>query len=527
MVDPKLNVGRQLFRNAMAGWLEMAILLTYALIGPPLLLNRIGKEGYGVWTLVGQVIAYLSIMDLGVSSSVGRFVAKYSARDDRERVSAIVSSSLFLFLVFGAAILLIAALISPYFSVFFALGTEYSGLGGRLVFLTGLGLAVSLPLRIGRGMLEGSHRFDTMYLARGLEPVVKLLLVVIIFGLAGSRNLLLLAVIAIVAMTLPDLVMCRMARRRRPYVSLRLRYVTRGTLREIWSLSLSALLVTVASLFLHQGQILAVGKIAGVSEVILFALPCVLLRYGSMVVSYVVAAFKPLASHVHSRGDQDALRELNIMGVRYSVMICLFVGVMSILFGRPVFQVWLSSGGLSERDFVTLANVLTILALGFLVGIPQEVTAKMLAGTGRHWFSATALVITSLTGFLLGVILARQTSLGIYGVALGWSFTYLIQGLAVFPVSACRVFGIRPLSYVRQAYSRPLTGGLIWACLAYGVRLTVGTESRLSLLACLLTCGIVYLVIAYFFCLDARERAHVAGLLHRAQARFRGSLLCE
>ena len=74
-----MNIFKQILKNTSAGWFEMLILFISGMAITPILIKYFGKEGYGVWLLVAQMVGYLSILDLGVSNSLGRFVAKYIA----------------------------------------------------------------------------------------------------------------------------------------------------------------------------------------------------------------------------------------------------------------------------------------------------------------------------------------------------------------------------------------------------------------------------------------------------------------
>ena len=206
-----LNISKQLFHNTIVGWFEMAILLASGLIIPPMLLASLGKEGYGVWLLVGQVTAYLPILDLGVSSSVGRFVAKYNAKKDYGGLSRIISSSMFLFLVSSIFVIIITLIIWPNFSKFFNLSQEYFNIGRWLILLTGLGIAIDFPFRIGKGILQGIHRFDLMYLFRAFGAFLRLLFIIVLFGFLKCESLIILGVLAIGITILTDVIICKYA----------------------------------------------------------------------------------------------------------------------------------------------------------------------------------------------------------------------------------------------------------------------------------------------------------------------------
>lgn len=459
-----LNISKQLFHNTIVGWFEMAILLASGLIIPPMLLASLGKEGYGVWLLVGQVTAYLPILDLGVSSSVGRFVAKYNAKKDYGGLSRIISSSMFLFLVSSIFVIIITLIIWPNFSKFFNLSQEYFNIGRWLILLTGLGIAIDFPFRIGKGILQGIHRFDLMYLFRAFGAFLRLLFIIVLFGFLKCESLIILGVLAIGITILTDVIICKYAYHKSSnIIKFKHTLVKLSSLKEIWSLSLSTLLITIAALLFNQGQILGVGKINGTETVTIYAIPVMLLTYGSMVIAYIVGAFKPMASHMQALNEKKKLQKLNIGGVKISFIISLFIAIVAIAFGYPFFNIWLhASKDLSNADFIMMSNVLTIMVIGFAIGIPQNVTAKMLSGMEKQWFVALVSLTASSVGFCVGIVLMLKTHLGLYGMALGWITVFFIKGVLVLPINACRHFNINLLNYIKQAYLPPLgTGALL------------------------------------------------------------------
>jgi O-antigen/teichoic acid export membrane protein len=514
-----LNIPKQLFRNTIVGWSEMILRIGTVIVITPLLLSRLGREGYGVWLLVGQVIIYLSIVDLGVASSISRFVAKYNAKHDHKGVSRVVNSAIFLFLLSSIAIVVCTLAIWPYFASFFDLSEEYQDTAGWLVLLTGLGLAATFPLRIGAGMLRGIHRPDLVYFLRAAGSVLKLVLIGIFFGWLRYESLILLAVINIAVTTVPSLLMCRSAYKRfAGTVKLRRQYISLPNLKEIWSLSLSAVVVTLAALLLKQGQVMCVGKIINAKTVVLYGIPVSLLVFGIRCISYVVAAFRPLASHMHALNESKRLKKLNIEGTKIAFTISLFIAVMATAFGYPLFRIWLPSQILSTQDFMVMANVLAIMAIGFAIGVPQNVTSIMLSGTDKHWFVAVVSLIASVIGLLVGVLLMASTNLGLYGMALGWASVFFIKGILIFPMSICRSLKIRLFSYIRQVYLPPLASIAILIIVVYFVRYFFEVTSLLTLLCSMALCMAVYAIAVYLICFDKKQRVAVWDLITMRKA---------
>ena len=83
--------------------LKIGILLSYtnillhAVLGfiyVPILLHYIGKSEYGLYQLMGSLIAYFSVMDFGLSATVIRFYTKYKALIDYRGMENILAVSL-------------------------------------------------------------------------------------------------------------------------------------------------------------------------------------------------------------------------------------------------------------------------------------------------------------------------------------------------------------------------------------------------------------------------------------------------
>jgi O-antigen/teichoic acid export membrane protein len=62
-------------RGLGAGYFAIAVNITYTAASTLLALHYFGKEQFGLWALAQQIAGYLMLLDLGVSSTVSRFIA--------------------------------------------------------------------------------------------------------------------------------------------------------------------------------------------------------------------------------------------------------------------------------------------------------------------------------------------------------------------------------------------------------------------------------------------------------------------
>ena len=74
-----------------------------SLVLPPFLVHRMAPAEYSAWVLILQLSAYVNMLDLGLQTAIGKFVAEYDAKGDREASHHLVSTS-FTILAVAAAI---------------------------------------------------------------------------------------------------------------------------------------------------------------------------------------------------------------------------------------------------------------------------------------------------------------------------------------------------------------------------------------------------------------------------------------
>ncbi len=142
----------------------------------------------------------------------------------------------------------------------------------------------------------------------------------------------------------------------------------------------------------------------------------------------------------------------------------------------------------------------------------------MFSGTDRQWFITGISLMTSFIGLLMGIILMAKTNLGLYGMAIGWAAVFIIRGVLILPLSACRHFRMKLISYIEQAYLPPLIPATILMLSAYMLKEIFEATSIASLAFCIALCIGVYAIAVYSFCLDVRQKLQVRSIVNRLRA---------
>ena len=102
---------RSLPASVLANWTGYAVGLIVNFFLSPLVVGHLGPSAYGVWVLLVTLTAYLGFLDLGIRSSVTRYVARAESRGDRATSIQVASTALAVFTAMaGVAVAASAAL---------------------------------------------------------------------------------------------------------------------------------------------------------------------------------------------------------------------------------------------------------------------------------------------------------------------------------------------------------------------------------------------------------------------------------
>src|SRR5215469_16511636 len=89
------------FRNISANLARAAAVTAVAILLPSYLTHHLPVKVYAAWVLIIQLGAYVSYFDLGIQTSVSKFVAEHDARRDPLEAGRYASAGLALMFLAG------------------------------------------------------------------------------------------------------------------------------------------------------------------------------------------------------------------------------------------------------------------------------------------------------------------------------------------------------------------------------------------------------------------------------------------
>src|SRR5205085_9696200 len=126
-----------ILKNVSSNWLALAINILIGIVLSPFILHHLGDTAYGIWVLIFSVTGYYGLFDLGIRSSVVRFVSRFTAIKDEQALSKLVNTSLFTYTLIGVVTLAITVAGTPHVDSWFKIPAEFAKTSQILFLMVG------------------------------------------------------------------------------------------------------------------------------------------------------------------------------------------------------------------------------------------------------------------------------------------------------------------------------------------------------------------------------------------------------
>jgi len=101
---------QKVLRSSFANLVNFAVALPLSFVVVPLLLHHLGREGYGVWTMVNTALSVLVLLQFGVTQGLIKYAAQYDASGDEDSLNETFDSGTALLLMIGLVVLIVGTL---------------------------------------------------------------------------------------------------------------------------------------------------------------------------------------------------------------------------------------------------------------------------------------------------------------------------------------------------------------------------------------------------------------------------------
>ena len=500
----------RLVSNVLFSWGAHFVFIIAGFIMPRMIDRRLGQDLLGVWDFTWSLVSYFDLVQVGIGSSINRYVARYQAAGDISGVNRIASSASCILGALGLLVMGLTIAVSLLLPQLFGarLGENMRD-AQWVVFFLGASMGIEIAFNTFSGILTGYHRWELHNIIKSGWHAATVAGMIIALLQGGSLPS--LAVITFAGLVLAYTTRVMVAHRVCKGLRLRPSLIKGETVKKLFFFGGKTLIPSVSNMLLNQTTSILIFAYLGPMALALYARPQSLIRHIHTLVLKMATILTPTASSLQSAGNLVGIRELLIKSVRYSFYMALPMVFVLVVFGDVIMQFWMGP---------RYANGLVpaILAAGFLTTIVQTPALMILMGMNAHGRAGIAQFIASLFSVGLTVIVLGYLRWGLAGAAVAVTLPMTIMNVLYLPLLIHRHIGLGIKQYFLSVAVGPAIHILPFAVCLVVARLVLHAKPLAGLAWGGATGGAVLAVLYWRYVLPDRIKMRVLRLW-----RMRGS----
>ena len=448
-----LSSSQQIKYGAVLSYIGIAVYILVGLLYTPWMIRVIGKDDYGLYTLAYSIVS-LFVFDFGISAAVQRFVAKYLAEGNKEKVNHCVSLVYRLYIYIDIVILIVLT------TIFFLIPYIYRELTpvqiSRLevvYVMAALFSVVSFPFIPLNGILSAYEKFVQLKTCDLLSKVLTVTINVICLYCSGGLYALVLTnvIVGLFVIILKFIIV-----RKQTDIKVQIGYRDSTEMRSLLGFSGWTTVVALCQRCIFNIAPSILGMFAGAAVIGVLGISISLESYTYTFACALNGLFLAKISRILN--DKGDVLPLMIRVGRIQILTLGLIMIGFLVVGKDFISAWLGSG----YEDAYICTLLLITPAFFL--LPADIADQTLIASGNVKYRAYVYLIMALVNIPLSVIMTKYY--GLIGLSVSIFIAYMIRNIALYYMFHKKL-AINVAEFVRGSYIKMLPGLLVSGIGAY------------------------------------------------------------
>jgi O-antigen/teichoic acid export membrane protein len=408
-------------KAAIISYINFALTIVLGLFTTPFIIKMLGDSQYGLYTLIGAFVGYLSVLDLGLNSAIVRYVAQYRAQNDKRGEENFLAISFLIYIFIGLLIAIIGFILYLNIDALYSKTLTVQELSQAKIMTLILiaNLAITIPGGAFAGICNGYEKFIFPRVLTIIKHITRISLLVVILY-AGSDAL----DIVILDTVLNIFFICGTAYYvfRKLKIKIHLYEYKFAYVKDIFMYSFWTFLFAMVYQFIwNTGQII-LGTNTGVVTVGVYSVGIMLGIYYTNFGNIVNGLLTPKAvQSVYGGLTNTELTKQMIKIGRLIMIVLLFLVGGFFLIGKDFIFLWVG------KTYANAWLIALFIMVSYVLIISQGYSHSILEAKKRLKFKSLLYLVCNILGLFAGWLLSyRYREIGmIIGV---------VSGLAVFQI---------------------------------------------------------------------------------------------
>lgn len=396
------------------------------IIYTPIMLRMLGQAEYGLYSLVGSIIATLGLVDLGFGNASIRYISKYRALGDKEKEYDVNGMFLLINSIICILTIAIGFIVYQYSDSLFGRslsGTELENFKLMFIILI-FNLAINFPFSIFGSIIVSYEKFvfpKVIGIIRTiLNPIV--ILTVLYMGQKSMGMVIANTVINVLFLWVNVYYCYKILK-----IKVRFKKIDFPLLKEISIYSFFIFIAIIVDKIYWTTDQFILGIYSGTTMVSIYAIGSQINMYYMQFSTAISGMFLPRATAIVTKQtDGNELSDLFIKIGRIQYIILGLILFGFILFGKEFIVLW------AGPEYVQSYYIALILITPFTIPLIQNFGLTVLQAKNMHSFRSIVYFFIALGNFAISIPLAQKY--GGIGCAFGTAASMIIGNIIIINI---------------------------------------------------------------------------------------------
>lgn len=516
-VPSHMTSSRNIAHSAIYNLVGFAASALYIIILVPLVLNALGTELFGLWSLVTALTGYFGLADLGLTVSFVKYLAEFMAQGDETRVNRVIQHGMLFYACFSLVILAGAYGAFPWLFVVLKLPPGDYDLALYVLLISLAGFSVTSSASTLYGVLSSLQRADVSNVLIICSQVVRLLAIATVLSAGGGLRGMVSADLAVTVVTVVALFVLT-KKYYRP-LSLRPAGFDGALMKKLIGFGSQLQVSRFAEVVQAHFDKLLLTRFVGLSSVTLYDFGSRPLGRARALPMSAMVPLIPAVSALDVEQNIPRIRSALLRGARYLFFVSIPLFGFLFFFAGPIITVWLGTG------YEQAALTMKILSIAYFCSVMAGVPSLVSQGLGEPRYQMYAMLFQAILNIVLSSVLVLV--FGYFGAVVGTTIAG-VAGAVVFihwyggrlidaPLRTFARLGVRPAGSMLAAAAAALA-------VQAGCQQLFSASTRIEQLMMLIAAGSLFLLVygallVGFKCFDDDDKRLAKTIL---PARFSG-----
>ena len=475
----------------------------------PIFLNRIGQSEYGLYQLVGAIISYLNVTESLLSTGVLRYYCLYNSIGDEQKKENVLYSSKKIYGVFSLIVAIAGVLCVFVFQMAYKFSLSRFELFEAIFMIVVMiaTLIINLMNAVYTAAITANERFVFLKTLSIITTILQPLAILCVVGnipYAGT-----VVIIQFVISCFAQIVK-RFYCEKRLNIKIKYHYRDKNFERNLFSLSLSILLVVIADQIFWKTDQLIIGKMIGTAAVAVYAVGAQIYLNYSPVGTAIASVFMPRLSELLDRREEgmEEVSELFIKVGRISFMLLSAVLVGFGLYGKEFISVW------AGENYLDAYYIALVVMIPLTVDVMQNMGLTILQIKGKYSFRGKIYLTIAIMNVISTIYLVKYN--GIIGAAISTSVAMALGNGLIMNIYYKKVIGLDIKRFWREIFSILPSTGLAFVIGKLTEQISI-CNPWLELGAHVGSFTAFYCVILYFLAFNQYEKNLICSIFNRCR----------